>query len=338
MQAAPFAGTRRLFVIGSGFSASMALPTLQTLFPTLMKHTDADEEDLMRVTAAVRRLYPHFAAGASEPSYPAFEEFLGLVVAAEDTPPLPPEWWKRARQSALHLLSDCLWRLTVDAEASPSMKLLRSFVERCQLGDVAITFNWDTLLERELQRQGKRVLLLGHGPDAVTVLKLHGSLSWVKLPDDAEARPDNPLVPLSKEERVYRHPDHAYSNPWNALDASPLIVPPIAAKRPAAEAFLSSLWRDAFRALWGARTISVIGYSAPPEDLQARALLTTMLWARFAGNPPSGGRYLVIDPNPAVAARYFSQINPRVEYRQTYFCSAILEELFSDSGGESEPG
>src|SRR5262245_28930084 len=253
-----FAGTRRLFILGSGFSASMGLPTLQTLFPTLMWQTDAAEEDLMRVIAALRRLYPHFTADTAEPPYPPFEEFLGLVVAAEDTPPLPPNWWRKARRSALHLLSDCVWRLTGEAERSESSSLLSSFVARCQPGDVVITFNWDAQLERELQRQRKHILLQRHERDAVTVLKLHGSLSWIKLPIHITSTPDNPLVVLSETERVYAHPDHNYSNPWTALGEPPLIVPPIAAKRPAAEAFLSTLWQDAFRARSHARQISVI--------------------------------------------------------------------------------
>src|SRR5262245_12993358 len=90
--AAPFAGTGRLFILGSGFSASFGLPTLQMLFPALMTPA-ADAEDVMRVISALRRLYPHFTSDTSASSYPAFEEFLGLVMAAEDTPPFPSTWW-----------------------------------------------------------------------------------------------------------------------------------------------------------------------------------------------------------------------------------------------------
>src|SRR5262245_61978824 len=99
----------------------MGLPTLHTLFPALMTQPAAEELDLVRVHKALENLYPHFKTGAANPSFPPFEEFLGLVVAAEETPPVHSAFWKDAHRSAVRLLSDFLWRRTLEAEASELM-------------------------------------------------------------------------------------------------------------------------------------------------------------------------------------------------------------------------
>jgi hypothetical protein len=64
----PFDGPK-VFVLGSGFSASMKLPTLLNLFHTLMDHPEREgEEDKEQILNALEVLYPHFRKVKSAPS------------------------------------------------------------------------------------------------------------------------------------------------------------------------------------------------------------------------------------------------------------------------------
>lgn len=149
--------TKRVFIIGSGFSASMGLPTLNGLFDKIMSFPERPGEvDKKNINTALDFLYPHFDVSITPPSYPPFEEFLSLVIAAEDFPFFWEGTWQSWRNSALRLLTDFMADKSRDAESSP---LLHKFVDNLKNGDLIITFNWDTLIERALLEKSKTINL-----------------------------------------------------------------------------------------------------------------------------------------------------------------------------------
>lgn len=160
----------RVFVLGSGFSAALGLPTLRELFHAIMEH-DGNDDDKKWVLIMLEHLYPHFQRSHTPPAYPPFEEFLSLVMAAEDLPQYSSQhhWPRDVRKSALRVLTDSLGSKSAAAETE---ELLHKFVGRLQDGDVVVTFNWDTLMERELLRTRRRVEFKGRDSAAITVLKL----------------------------------------------------------------------------------------------------------------------------------------------------------------------
>ena len=74
-------------------------------------------------------------------------------------------------------------------------------------------------------------------------------------------------------------------------------------------------------------SVTVIGYSVPPDDFQARTLLTSVL-----NSPQINRGYTLVDPDPAVGARYFQQISPKLRFVQAKFGWSLFPELLSQPG------
>jgi hypothetical protein len=142
--------------------------------------------------------------------------------------------------------------------------------------DAIISFNYDTLIEEGLGRwripfsyRFEKELPSFHTfaqciqvssstrPDAISVLKLHGSVNWAL---DAE----------NKRLSVFR----TYEEVRNK-NLSPLLVPPTWRKDPAAQ--LSDVWDGAVSALRSATNVIIIGYSIPPTDQHFKYLLAAGL-------------------------------------------------------------
>jgi hypothetical protein len=311
----------RTFILGSGFSANFGLPTLRGLFDQIMAQPGrTGERDIPNVHLAVRWFYPRFEELGHEPKYPPFEEFLSLVVAAQDLPSFARGYWEPVRKSALRLLTDYFKDLLPKAEEHP---LLLDFAQRLGPGDVLVTFNWDNLIERALAHLRKPFNLSGEA-DSIAVLKLHGSFNWVRPPEGIEPSVPGSVVAIG--DGVYRTADFTHYDVWDALDSPPLIVPPVASKAPLADPFLAPLWREAALAIEHAPTLSVVGYSMPDDDLQARALLCTSFHARRDD-------YMLVDPDPSVAAKYLRWIGPQPRYVQARFAREVLDDLFPPTHG-----
>jgi len=265
---------QKVFILGSGFSASMELPTLLNLFHELMARPERPgESDKEHVLNSLEILYPHFQKSESPPSYPPFEEFLSLVVSAKNLPFFDEEYWDCTWRSALRLLTDCLAEKSEKAENS---RLLSNFVSNLRDGDIVITFNWDNLIERALFSISRKVNFLSRDTTAVTILKLHGSLNWVEIPEETTLKHPESINSLS--ERVVCAPDFSYYDVWDALNMPPLIVPPIFSKRVPIGGIFQRIWFEAHNSMIYADRVFVIGYSIPNADLQARSLLR-IAWA-----------------------------------------------------------
>lgn len=164
--------------------------------------------------------------------------------------------------------------------------------------------------------RNKKVNFKVRDKNAVTVLKLHGSINWQFVPDTCALEDPDSVEWLCGKE-IFHTRDYIYADSRVSLGMRPFIVPPLASKRSAEIEFLKGIWGEAFNSLVEAQQVIIIGYSVPNYDLQARVLLSSMI--------PKP--YIVVDPNPDVGSRYFSAINPRIEFHQEYFTKDTIKTL-----------
>lgn len=316
-----------VYILGSGFSASCGLPTLTDLFSEILKYNREGEEDAANVRSALEHLYPHFDFQHGN-AYPSFEEFLSLIFICEDFggTSYDPGFWKSQYKSSLRLLTDCIAEKSERAINEGKDKSIEIFIKNVSDNDTIITFNWDTLIEKYLMKHKKTINLVGDLSGGVTLLKLHGSLSWQCLPNDREHFYPEYFLTLSEEERLICRKDHDYMDLWDALNSLPHIITPIRNKTPLQSDFIKKIWHEAFNALIQAEKILIIGYSLPPEDSHARALLRSSIQISKSNRPES---LFLIDPNPDVAARYYSTITPNMTYMQRYFNGEELGRILS---------
>lgn len=123
-----------------------------------------------------------------------------------------------------------------------------------------------------------------------TLLKLHGSLDWWAVPNDASG------ATLTREDRrpVFGDPDEMpiEQRQRELPGRERFIIPPLSTKSTYYRNPLTrELWQQAHRALSAATRISLVGYSMPPADL----VMTNML--RPALSTP-GIEVDVVNPDP----------------------------------------
>jgi hypothetical protein len=314
-----------VYILGSGFSASCGLPTLNGLFPEILKFNRSGERDLENVHDALAFLYPHFNP-ENPGNYPPFEEFLSLLKISEDfgadssykPGAFASGYWQNIYNGCLRLLTDCIGFYANKAREESKDEAIRIFIENLRAGDVIITFNWDTLVEMGLLEKRVAFNLTERLNSGITVLKLHGSLSWKVL--DEGINPSHPehFFNLSNEDRIICLKDHNYLDTWDTLDQPPYIISPVSNKAPLHTAFLKKIWHEAFNSLIRANKIVVIGYSLPKEDFHARVLIRSSILEKAIH---------LIDPNPDIAGRFFSAVTPNIRYIQQFFSGNELKDI-----------
>jgi NAD-dependent SIR2 family protein deacetylase len=220
----------------------------------------------------------------------------------------------------LFTLIELIARTFEEALKGPSCEVHKSLAKRVKEEDQVFSYNYDLLIDHALRDEGKltdegyeltfnRVNDEGQwqSPEVneskVKLLKLHGSLNWIrcsicgsnlllrrnKIGRWSTSLPISCPKCHSKEQYMQR-----------------LIVPPLQAKNYADPA-ISYLWFKARRALRLAQEIVIIGYSLPPTDFAAEALLRVGI--------PHGKRnsipISIINPDPKVVERFSQIFNPQ---------------------------
>jgi hypothetical protein len=239
-------------------------------------------------------------------------------MSKENSAAFDPGYWQEKEKSAIRLLCDYVAQKSSEAEKHA---LLNNFVNRLKYGDVVITFNWDNLIEKTLYSMNKKICFSKRDPECITILKLHGSISWGHIPNGYKFKKDETgLLWLSKDDGIFYMQDHRYTDMWDVLDIPPVIIPPIASKTFSDKPYFETIWYEAFNSLMDTKKISIVGYSIPNDDLQARTLLVSALNAK--------DQYIVVDPNLTVCGKYYSLISPKINYIQSVFSQDVLDMIF----------
>lgn len=309
----------------------MGLPTVAELFDSIFSlegtvppGADSLEKEFAHVRTALRFLYPNVDSSKESHAYPPFEEFLSLVHVSADFESKDESLlgffsegvWGNYYKAAIKLLSKCFERQSavIDYRTDSPLKRFASFLTK---EDTVITFNWDTILESQLANLGASFTLDPFAEADITILKLHGSLSWVLLGDQVTPKHPEYFTLLSEDDGLFCSKDHSILDTWLPLDRSPYIVTPIAQKRPLDVRHLKILWVNAFDSISQASSMTVIGYSIPDEDYHARALLRDGLCtAQKIGAVPE---ITLINPDEETGKRFFSTIWPRFDFKRRRF-------------------
>ena len=132
---------------------------------------------------------------------------------------------------------------------------------------------------------------------ATRVLKLHGSIDWLRYTDQRRYPPfeDDPQEPKTGIV-LERHPTYWFGEApsrdmWRM---EPIVIPPLLYKRFDEEPF-PAVWDAALQTLSECQTLIVIGYSFPPTDFRTRRLFLEAFSEHSLDN------LVVINPDPMVA-------------------------------------
>jgi hypothetical protein len=229
----------------------------------------------------------------------AIEEALSYAQSGEAIPDRyfisPDHKWLHEASIAKFRLIDCLlayfdWKHYEDAEQPERRDYLRTELAKLSPGDIVITLNWDSTIERTLFEMGRWSPSDGYGfaaklhgelpddpptdrvlrPSEVIILKLHGSVGWRLAGAEFYLHNDFLQFLLPPEEQVVCD--------WNAFrfgDGSPAIAYPSFMKTFNAPSLLE-VWRQADYAIRAAEQIEIWGYSLPLSDSAVRVLLNPL--------------------------------------------------------------
>jgi hypothetical protein len=284
------------------------------------------------LAAAFGAFYPD---GNNKDYLPDTVDFFSSLQAFIDigAPGLPgvqikdaPELMRELKLGIARLLVDRLKDAETRSRLTNENEYLNQMV---QPGNVLITTNWDVLIERFAQMKGVDVHRAGKpGASYLLLLKLHGSIDWSEwehcrvvasdpLDDFAVLREvkNRSSLPLDGDSEIVRiRAIEHWSRCWQRISArtqEPFVVTMYRGKGPELKA-LSQIWSDAYSALSCAKTLEIVGYSLPADDLEIRTLLR-------AGLTRGRQKVAVIVRNPApdVHARIRHHVFPRVTSNYT---------------------
>jgi hypothetical protein len=149
-------------------------------------------------------------------------------------------------------------------------------IERC-LTSLRLLNSWADLYSAALEERhppgvGIMISSSSSGEAIPELLKLHGSVSWSY---GGPGAPVSDRITLTRSELAWQTPfiGPERQGKYRALHDGlvPLIVPPTSTKNAFyANLSLRAQWRRAYDALKDARSLTIIGYSFPPSDLQTR--------------------------------------------------------------------
>jgi hypothetical protein len=223
---------------------------------------------------------------------------------------------------------ECLQRFLLychhrDASERGQRDYLRRHFKHLSKGDVIITLNWDTAVERTLAEEGWWNPMTGYGfrkdlkimpngqalphmntESRVVVLKPHGSVGWHPSASGG--------VFFERPRFLGEFAFHYDGKPLYLMDPeAPISGPPEDSvllypsylkqlKGP----IMQQIWQGAAEALRRAKRVDVYGYSLPESDLAVRTLFNVL---RFRADL----RVMVHDPGPASQERWQTFLGPK---------------------------
>jgi hypothetical protein len=309
-----------VFFLGAGFSCAAGLPNTAALLSEVhdlaqSTHAWGVSKNLeARLDEAYRFFYPDKGAGFR----PEVVDFFSVLSAYGqiDRANLPDGFPDRElladlRFAIVHVLCTDLRSLQTPALTGPH-ELLDKMIQR---GNVVITTNWDTIVERAAEARGVPFRLSGLPSDSeLLLLKLHGSIDWLR-PADAKkpvgtvayaaldelrashrARPKAVTTASSVIRSRLANPGAAWQTIKGAT-RNPFMLTMAPGKADALGPVLP-LWEQAYRSISAASTLDIIGYSMPVDDIEIRTLLRAGV-LRGTSRP----NIMITNPAPDVHAR-----------------------------------
>lgn len=331
---------RDVFVVGAGLSCALGLPNTASLVADVLDALESGVawrhsgqlNDL--AGQAFKYFYPDGTNKDFRPS--AVDFFSTLKSYMEISTGFPggfsdaPVLYRKLKFAIAHLLVEKL-RL-VDTRLAKGHEYLSKVV---QPGNIVVTSNWDTAIERYALLHEVPVRFSGHDESELAVLKLHGSLDWTlgqhmtkagadyALPGERlhPPQPHTLRLPKSSErdDVVFRiRALEQWNGAWSLVSSrttEPHIVT-MARGKAGDLGPLDGVWRDAYAAVSRAENLEIVGYSMPDDDIEIRTLLRAGV-ERGTKSP----RILVRNPAPDVHDRVRGYLDHKIrsDYRPVNF-------------------
>lgn len=165
--------------------------------------------------------------------------------------------------------------------------------EMVQPGNIIVTSNWDTLIERFAARKGiplrRSILDRQFSTSEVTLLKLHGSIDWCRVDARRAGLPDEDFSDLAELQNSARKSVRplptddeqlllirsGLGDTWELLRdhmREPWVVTMVTGKSDDLGP-LRKVWNASYRAVSAAKKLEIVGYSMPPDDVEVRTML-----------------------------------------------------------------
>ncbi len=276
-----------LLVVGAGFSKPFGGPLLRELFDSpFTANSAADSDALMALAALANERDPEGTPVGMEEAFTRLweEQYTATPFSINGR-----DWaaGELVRELRLHLTSVAS-DVRLDFR-SPLAHQLQSFLKGLTKESRSLTilsFNYDTLVEDCLEHAG---LVYSYGDRRsltfvdkskeraldkylvdMEVLKLHGSVNWGVCRDCTEAPVDADLV--NAFNGVFGLGRNVSCQFCDKKFLQSSIVPPVETKGAGLHS-MKIFWQRAHRAATRAREVLIVGYSLPPADTRAAALM-----------------------------------------------------------------
>jgi hypothetical protein len=218
-----------------------------------------------------------------------------------------------------HLLADYLYQCKSNSTGNTHEFMEKTYPkgkDASSYENRIITFNYDTLIDRQLIERGlskkkiyfDRIALSKDDKSnrnaddhfsSPLIVKLHGSVNWRCKRSYFDSIVSGTVVDGGEREQIWVD-DSSSPNPHD--DESPLIIPPIPNKPITQARIFRYLWTVAYEYLHQAAELVIIGYSCPQTDMLARTM-----FAQFYTGRRRGGRSLkvtIVDPDSTSISKY----------------------------------
>lgn len=343
--------SKRVFILGAGFSKQAGMPLATQLTELLIKDFQVPgNESLYKWFKDLENRIEWLNKSSPEHSWPlnveelfdlASYDILAYRMRALSSPSEAYALYTQLageRQQALKQIEKCLWRVMIDKqkEAAENLDGITNFSKQLCPDDAVITFNYDTLLEHSLSHQNVD-WQYGFGEEAgkgVPILKMHGSVNWLKVPEGVSMTDGGRYRVLSRSQAEHESTNGAQKHPamiYNLLchcDCSPTklhedkrfayepsddqrALAGLGRYKPLDQLPGSwEVWVKAIRSLKQANEIYVVGFSLSPFDSMARLHFAGVMCERSKNRSPPK-RLVLIDPNACeLKARFQSVFGP----------------------------
>jgi hypothetical protein len=321
--------TRNVYFLGAGFSRALGLPNTAELLTEVHRLAQAKS---LAIDRKLRDAYQYFYPEEALAFVPDVVDFFSVLRAYEDVsgiadggvPRFPggfahPGLLTERRLVVVRLLCERLRQTQIPVGGWASVgNMLRP-------GNVVITSNWDLFVEWYASCQDLR-LRLGGVPDdnALTLIKLHGSVDWTEprfrkpgttdqdfavLRELQNSRPPY-TIKIKPGDMLRVRAVENMSKSWQFIKARtdrPHMIM-MSQGKTVDMGPIQPAWDDAYGALCAASELRIIGYSLPVDDIEIRTLLRAGV-TRGSIRP----RVVVQNPEPGVHVRVRTYIARHAE-------------------------
>ncbi|HAF94808.1 MAG: hypothetical protein A2X34_02500 [Elusimicrobia bacterium GWC2_51_8] len=294
---------QRLFVLGAGCSYEYFKLLTKDLFRRAYSlHKKHVSTELMRF---LKYLYPKSISGHFVPNSVDIEDLLSTidvainVSVANDGGLFSKEGLEAIKRNLLGLVVRQLW-----VPGYQHDELYKNFVANILPSDSVITFNYDTLIDRELAERFNiplERLYFKRTNGVPRLIKLHGSVNWTLK--------DGKVSTLGIGEIAKTNTDYA-------------IVPPTLYKNPMA---LGQLWKEARQLIRVADEIFFIGYSMPQLDIPARYIFRRGI--RMKEHASGDVNITVVNPDASVLNKYCCMLHPEIRFEKATFREYLAKHM-----------